>query len=31
MGTMSQAEVSGSVDAERAQRAAGAPGCPSGA
>jgi hypothetical protein len=31
MGSMSQADVSGSVDAERAQRSAGAPGCPSGA
>jgi hypothetical protein len=31
MGTMSQADISGSVDAERAQRAAGAPSCPSGA
>jgi hypothetical protein len=31
MGAMSQAEVSGSVDAERAQRAAGAAPCPSGA
>jgi hypothetical protein len=31
MGAMSQPDVSGSVDAERAQRAAGAPGCPSGA
>jgi hypothetical protein len=31
MGAMSQSDVSGSVDAERAQRAAGAPGCPSGA
>jgi len=31
MGAMSQPEVSGEVDAERAQRAGGAPGCPSGA
>ena len=28
MGAMSQADVAGSVDAERAQRAGGAPGCP---
>jgi hypothetical protein len=32
MGTMSQPEVSGEVDAERAQRASGTtPSCPSGA
>jgi hypothetical protein len=31
MGTMSQTDISGGVDAERAQRAAGAPSCPSGA
>jgi hypothetical protein len=28
MGVMSQSDVAGSVDSERAQRAAGAPGCP---
>jgi hypothetical protein len=31
MGTMSQPEISGKVDIERAQRAGGYPTCPSGA
>jgi hypothetical protein len=31
MGTMSQPEIAGKVELERAQRAGGAPGCPSGA